>query len=234
MLLTFEKLPSEKQNSILEAAASVFAEEGFHYARISKICEKASISNGALYKYFTGKETLFVAVIEYAADLVKKHLYQKFFSGERHLFDSLAHLLEEMVLFNNGNNNYISIYSDLGSSSMNRFARIASSKFKNATSQYTIRMVESAISKGEIRADMSSDKAACLIDSYITLFSFTLVSEYHSNRFDSFFTGSDNSLTEQQRIRLVIDSLKEALTKSSSCGERLIAFRDTNSCEEAI
>jgi len=212
MLITFERLSAEKKNAILTAAAGVFAEEGYHYARVSRICEKASISNGALYKYFSSKETLFNAVIDYTANLVNKRIYEKSFSdNESSLFAAVRKLLQEMVVFNNENRVFISIYSYLGSSSMNRFAQAASVTFRAATSLHTLRMVEKAKARGEIRESIKNEVAACAIDNYITLFSLTLVCEYHKSRFDSFFSAGTMGLSDEERIKRIISSLKDFL-----------------------
>jgi AcrR family transcriptional regulator len=62
MTKTFTKLSPEKQEAILDAAAYVFARKGYHQANVIDICKKASISNGALYKYFRNKKDLYTKV----------------------------------------------------------------------------------------------------------------------------------------------------------------------------
>ncbi len=211
MLSTFKKLPVEKQNNILNAAASVFAEEGYHYASISNICKKACISNGALYKYFKNKETLFLSVIEFGADLVENELYVKYIWDKNSVYEAIKELLTGLMEFDKKNPNHISVYSDLGSGSMNRFAASASDKFKNATSSYTLKLVEKGKKNGEIRKELSSNLAACLIDNYITLFSYSMVSDYHAKRFDSFLSIDGKALNGTERIDLIIESLKATL-----------------------
>lgn len=212
MLSAFGKLSDEKQKNILDAAASIFAEEGYHYASISRICNKSGISNGALYKYFKNKESLFLTVLNYGADLAESELYIKYTNNVTSVFEAVRDLLKGLVQFTKEKRDYISIYSDLGSCSMNRFAAVAADKYKNSTSLYTMRLVENGKSKGEICEGISSNLASCLIDNYITLFSYSLVSEYHVNRFDSFFNINGKELNEDERIELIIKSLKMALT----------------------
>jgi len=47
---------------ILEAARSVFAEKGYHDARMEDIAELVGVSKRTLYLYFTNKEELFAAI----------------------------------------------------------------------------------------------------------------------------------------------------------------------------
>src|SRR5437879_6763477 len=47
---------------ILEAARSVFAEKGYHDARMEDIAEMVGVSKRTLYLYFENKEELFTAI----------------------------------------------------------------------------------------------------------------------------------------------------------------------------
>ncbi|MGA4878419.1 ScbR family autoregulator-binding transcription factor [Streptomyces lydicamycinicus] len=49
---------------ILEAAASVFDEQGYGRATIAEVLERAGVTKGALYFHFASKEQLALAVIE--------------------------------------------------------------------------------------------------------------------------------------------------------------------------
>ncbi|HXF97334.1 MAG TPA: TetR/AcrR family transcriptional regulator [Gaiellaceae bacterium] len=54
----------DRRSRILEAAVRVFAEHGFHRARVGDIAEDAGVAHGLLYHYFASKEdvlrTIFV------------------------------------------------------------------------------------------------------------------------------------------------------------------------------
>lgn len=212
ILSAFEKLTSEKQKKVLNAAADVFAEEGYHYASISEICKRAEISNGALYKYFKNKESLFIAVLDDGVKQVENDLYKKNMLRFTSVYRTVRAILESMGRFSEEKPAMLKIYSDLGSSAMNRFAAVASEKYRNSTSTYTVKLVELGKSNGEIRSGISHPVAACLIDSYITLFAYTLVSQYHINRFDSFYHSGESPMEQPQRINLVVESIKSALS----------------------
>ncbi len=213
MLCTFEKLSVDRQESILDAAASVFAEEGYHYARISKVCEMAGISNGALYKYFKNKEDLFHAVLDYGVKLVVNELYVKYTVDTISLFDAIRDFLVALVDFTEKHRDYMSIYSDLGSSSMKRFAVVGSEKFESAASMYTVQLVEDSRQRGDITGDIRNESAAYLIDNYITFFVYSLVSEYHQKRLESFYMTGNRAISADEKIELIIESLRQALGK---------------------
>ncbi|MCO5316764.1 MAG: TetR/AcrR family transcriptional regulator [Solirubrobacterales bacterium] len=90
----------ETRTKILGAAREVFAEDGYVDARMVDIAERAGVSNGGLYRYFTSKEAVFSELI---ADL-HENLYEA--SGRtRHSFadDPLAALTD-------ANRGYIEAY----------------------------------------------------------------------------------------------------------------------------
>ncbi|MFL0197863.1 TetR/AcrR family transcriptional regulator [Clostridium sp. WILCCON 0269] len=213
MLRAFQQLPIDKQQKILDSAASVFAEEGYHFASISSICKSAEISNGALYKYFKNKESLYFSVVDYMINLVENSLYKKYIVNVDSLYDGIYKLLKGLSKFTECYPDYICIYCDLGSSSMNRFASVIAQKFKNATSMYTIKMIEESKQRGEIDSNINTSIASYMVDNYITFFAYSLVSEYHSERFKSFFIKENRKITEDEAIDLIVESLKQAFRK---------------------
>jgi len=51
--------PSTKRRQILAAALQVFAEKGFHNAKIEEIAQVAQVGKGTVYEYFQSKNQLF-------------------------------------------------------------------------------------------------------------------------------------------------------------------------------
>jgi TetR/AcrR family fatty acid metabolism transcriptional regulator len=58
----------DKYQRILDAAVSVFAEKGFHSARVSDVADRASVADGTIYLYFRNKEELLMTAINTAFD----------------------------------------------------------------------------------------------------------------------------------------------------------------------
>ena len=56
---------TNKKNHIVEAAARVFACNGYSNAVVSDIALLANIGKGTIYEYFKSKEDLFFAVFEW-------------------------------------------------------------------------------------------------------------------------------------------------------------------------
>ncbi len=79
----FKAQREDRKQEILEAALSLFAQNGFENTRIQQITEKASISKGLFYNYFESKEAilqeLFALLFTKIQELVK--LVESYKSG---------------------------------------------------------------------------------------------------------------------------------------------------------
>ena len=70
----FYKLPTEKRERLMEAAAQEFAAYGFDDASLNRILETVHMSKGAAYYYFEDKLDLFFTVIRYCIERLKLDL----------------------------------------------------------------------------------------------------------------------------------------------------------------
>lgn len=67
---------ADKRALITEAATEVFAEKGFHQARVSDIARRAGVADGTIYLYFKNKEDLLLSIFEEKMDLLLNRLGQ--------------------------------------------------------------------------------------------------------------------------------------------------------------
>ncbi len=207
---TFNKLPEKRQHAILDAAARIFSQKGYFQAGISEICQAAEISNGALYKYFENKKGLFIAVLYRAGELMLTEAI-KIAGGKMVLWDRLRMVVESVIPFSEKYRDYLVIFMDLGSPSMDEFASEASGGFERATFGFFKSIVEEARNNGQIRQDISTETAAYFIDNHLMLFAFSCVSNYHDDRFCQFFGNGVDRLKGEQKIELIMRSFKELL-----------------------
>lgn len=57
---------AETRQALLEAAAEVFSRQGFHGASLDEVAEHAGYTKGAVYSQFSGKDDLYLAVLEHS------------------------------------------------------------------------------------------------------------------------------------------------------------------------
>jgi TetR/AcrR family fatty acid metabolism transcriptional regulator len=55
---------NEKRERITDAAIAVFAEKGFHSARVADVAREAGVADGTIYLYFRNKEDLLLCIFE--------------------------------------------------------------------------------------------------------------------------------------------------------------------------
>lgn len=67
----------QRRSDIVRAASLIFGEKGFDGAQIAEIARVAEVSLASVYSLFTGKEELYQAVIETAAESVRKAVFDK-------------------------------------------------------------------------------------------------------------------------------------------------------------
>jgi len=58
-----KNMPMIQRKKILEAAATVFSQKGFHQATMDEIAKEAGVAKGTLYYNFPGKSKLFAATV---------------------------------------------------------------------------------------------------------------------------------------------------------------------------
>lgn len=69
------QLVAARRNQILDAAAKVFAEKGFHPTTIKDIASEAGVAHGTVYTYFESKTALLIGIFErMRASIVQEHV----------------------------------------------------------------------------------------------------------------------------------------------------------------
>lgn len=70
-----QQLAEARRAQILDAAARVFAEKGFHRATTREVAEEAGLSEGTIYYYFDSKTALVVGIMARLAAAVTPSFY---------------------------------------------------------------------------------------------------------------------------------------------------------------
>lgn len=152
-------MPENKQIAILDASARVFAKKGYFQAGINEICKAASISNGALCKYFENKEGLFVTVAHQTMVLLESAA-KLMAAGEFDTWDRLQRILEAVEPFTSAYRDYFLVYMELGAPCMDVFASELSDIFEGWSFAFCHKMIEEARSRGDVREGISTETAA--------------------------------------------------------------------------
>jgi AcrR family transcriptional regulator len=64
-----ERLKRQREQRILDAAAAIFAEKGYHRATVHDVAVQADVADGTIYNYFDSKFDLLTAILAQIAEL---------------------------------------------------------------------------------------------------------------------------------------------------------------------
>ncbi len=70
-----EQLRSQQRRArILDAATRVFSAKGYHGTLVDEIASEAQTSKGGVYFHFPNKQAIFLALLDYLADLLRERI----------------------------------------------------------------------------------------------------------------------------------------------------------------
>jgi AcrR family transcriptional regulator len=205
---TFQKLPGEKQLAILTAAAGIFARDGYHAASIDNICRSAGISNGALYKYFRNKEDLFLTVIDQGIELVREFYRQ--FDPAGPVLGILERIFNGITRTVPAEGTAVSIYLDLCTCSLNRFAEKKSGPLEQVGRDFLSGLLENAAARGEIPRGLDIPAAVYFIDNLVLSYSFSMVSAHYRRRL-LVFMNEGKDVPEKRKVAFMLRAVRQML-----------------------
>lgn len=65
---------TDRREQILQAAARLFAQQGYHVTTVSDIAQAAQVAQGTVYLYFESKKAVFEALVDQTLELFKSVL----------------------------------------------------------------------------------------------------------------------------------------------------------------
>jgi AcrR family transcriptional regulator len=152
----------ETHNAILEAAGTLFAQQGYTGTGVAGICEAAGVSKGAFYHHFTTKQEVFLALLnDWLGNL--NQAMQQVIDGQREVPDALMYLASlGKLLFMTGGK-HISILMEFWEQSRHdpESWKAAGAPYERYQ-QFLARIIRKGVEEGSLR-DVDPDDVAKLI-----------------------------------------------------------------------
>ena len=196
-----------KYQDILKTAHDLFWKFGIRRVTIEEICREANVSKMTFYKYFRNKEAIYISVLNHGIELMTD-MFRKHTDESESFLEAIETLFDGLTRFTRRYRPYVEIWVDLSSCSMNRFAAELSAKVEAEGRKLFRGLIEKAKDKGELDASLNTDLVTYALDCHMTLFTYSLVSEYHHKRFSAFFKDGLRGPTQKEKIALVVESAK--------------------------
>ena len=160
----FYKLTSEKQETILEAAAKEFADKGYENASLNQILQNAGLSKGAAYYYFDDKADVFVTAVTTYSQLVMSNVVVDFDTlTSANFWPTLADVYRQQFQQARERPWVFGVMKSVGSLSAEMLAREPFASFVVAMQNMLKQLLNSGQGLGVVRTDLSIDLLYLLI-----------------------------------------------------------------------
>jgi TetR/AcrR family transcriptional regulator len=209
VLSTFRGLPPDKQERVLDAALSEFADRGYQAASLNRLVAQAGIAKGSLYQYFPNKEGIFRHIFHYALGLVRRTLTTvKEETLEESFFTRLEQSLLAGVRFLREHPRVFSLYLKIQFDRNVPFREELLAAVRRHATEYFDSLVRRARLRGELRIGMSQDAALFLLDAVFDRF-LQAVAVPSLDMSLGLYQAPEEAI--RKRVRELMDLLKEGL-----------------------
>jgi AcrR family transcriptional regulator len=182
---TFNGLPREKKERVLNAATDLFAERGFHRTEMDEIARRAGISKGSLYNYFKSKDELFLHICNLGIHGFRESVWQEI-PLDWDIYRQVEELFRREVPLILGHPQNFQIYLNLASSGMKKFANRYTRKGEEFAVERLKELLRQGIESGIVRKDLDVAYAAFMINSLSIMFMASLISGHFQIRFKEY------------------------------------------------
>ncbi len=193
----FEKLSDEKKNRILTTAAAEFSVCGYQAANINVIADKCGVSVGALYKYFTTKENLFLTVCMDAVRQLSESLkaVEELGGG---IFEKVENVIRTILSHSRRYSELINLYIEITTEGNSELASKLSYQMESVSAEYYRRLIRQAVDSGELKSGCDAGMAAFCMDNLFMALQFSYASEYWKERMKIYV--DENIFDDDERV----------------------------------
>lgn len=205
----FHRISEEKQNIILEAALTEFAQFGYSEANINKIAERAHVSVGSIYKYFNDKQNLYLAIINYSVETLRTVLNQ-IMDGNDDFFGTVEKIIEVTQKYSKSKVNFAKLYNEMTTENNSELAWKTAADVEGVTAKLYASLIEEAQRKGVVKKDIDPRYFAFFIDNLFILLQFSYSCDYYKERLKMFVgeeAFEDDALLRAQLMKFIRGAL---------------------------
>jgi AcrR family transcriptional regulator len=174
---TFANIDAVKKERVLAAATQLFSERGYAGTDMAELAARAGVAKGSLYNYFSSKDEFYHYVCMDGLARHRAAVYEGL-DDSAEVVSQVRHIFGKGIRFAQAHPAYISLYLNVSSAGMERFAQEMSQEVEKFTADYLKRILRRGIERGEVRADIDVNLTAFLINSLYIIFVSSLVSPH--------------------------------------------------------
>lgn len=218
-----KKLTEEKQEEVLRAGISEFAERGFYHAGMSGIARRAGISVGVLYKYYTDKKEFFRACLKKCMGDLEEVL-AAVVEPEDQLLVYAERLIEALQRHAREQRDCIRLYNQLAAGGVPGGEQLVG-EIEGLTARVYTGFLETAKRDGTARQDMDARLFAFFFDNLLMMLQFSYTCDYYRERF-RIYCGEDMPERDEYVRKELLKFFESAFTV---CGREPKEIRERKS-----
>lgn len=207
----FDRVPQEKKTRIIETAITEFAKHGFESANINLIASSAGVSVGAMYKYFSSKEELYLYIIHFCVEKLKT-LLEDAIAGETELISKIEKIVKAIQIHSRENSELNKIYNVMTTEVRSELVWKIVSEMEGVTAELYKNMIEQGKIEGIVREDADARAFAYFLDNLFLLLQFSYACDYYKERM-KLYVGLDVFENDDQMAEQLMKFIKGAFIK---------------------
>ncbi len=209
---TFQNLPPDKQERILDGALSEFADKGYARASLNALVARLGIAKGSIFQYFRDKAGLFSHVFDFAVRRVKDHLRGvREETRGRDVFTRIQLSLVAGLDMIERNPRLFKLYLKIMFEGDIPFRAQLLQSILLFGRDYILDLLQEGIQAGELDPELDLELAAFVVEAVLERFLVASAVEHMDPELGLF--GADRALAEE-RARQVVEVLRRGLAPS--------------------
>jgi len=180
-----------KRQCIMEVASRLFAEQGFSGCEMERVASEFGIAKGTLYLYFSGKEELFLACVDWGMDCMQRAVRASYQQDDEP-FTRISNAIKAYLTFFDENPHYVELLVQERAIFKNR-QRPAYFEYRDANRGPWVKLYAELIEQGVFRNDLPLERMLDAIGNLL-----------YGTMFTNYFVGRKASIEEQHASILEI------------------------------
>ena len=207
----YKKLVDEILNNILESGIDEFVDRGFSGANMRGIAQRAGVSVGVIYKYFSDKDSFFRACLDHSLQLLDNVLAEAV-KEEEDIDSCIRNIVYALVRHSQQHSNYNAMYNEITAGGCRVYAAEFAKEIETRSAQVYSRLIARAQAQGRISKDADSGVLAFFFDNLLMMLQFSFSCEYYRERMKIF---CGESADKEDIAEYMITFIEKALIKEA-------------------
>ncbi len=205
----YKRLSDEQLESLLGAGIAEFAQRGYAGARLSAIAKCADISVGVIYKYYSDKNSLFLACVRYCLQALTdalKDVAQK----SDDMMESLQSVVHTLILHAKEHKEINRMYHEITGIATEQFSGELAEEVEGISALVYTDLIRKAQENHMCREDADSALFAFFFDNLFMMLQFSYACDYYRERL-KLYCGADIFEDDEKVERELVKFLGAAL-----------------------